>query len=320
MLRRHLLSCAILVAPFAALAQTYPDRPVKLLVGFAPGTGPDIVARTVGQKLAEGLKQPVVVDNRAGAGGQIAAQAVAKSAPDGYTILLGEVGSISIAPAAYSKLPYDPVKELVPVAEVVRSDFVLVVPATSPAKNLKEFIDAAKAKSDRVNFATFGAGTPGHFGAEVLGGMANFKVEPVHYRVTGDAITALIAGDVQAAFASTALAAPQVRSGKLRGLATTAPSRSPQLPDVPTFTEAGWPKADFSAWFAIFAPAGTPATILDALNRQIVSTVQSADVKAKLQEAGFSVSGTSRADSERMVREETQRWTGIVKQTGFKAD
>jgi tripartite-type tricarboxylate transporter receptor subunit TctC len=320
MLRRRLLMSVVALAPLTALAQGIPDRPLKLVVGFPPGTGPDVVGRTLGQKLGELAKQTVVVDNRAGAGGQIAAQTVAKSAPDGTTVLLGEVGSISIAPAAYSKLPYDPAKELVVVSEVVRSDFILVVPAASKATDVRSFIDAAKAGGDRVNFATFGAGTPGHFGAMVLGDLAGFKVEPVHYRATGDAVTALIAGDVQAAFVSTALGVPQIKAGKMRPLATTASTRSPLLPEVPTFAEAGWPKVDFSAWFAVFAPSGTPVAALDTLNRHVVAAMQSPDVRQRLQEAGFTVLGTSRADSERMVKGEAARWASIVKATGFKAD
>jgi tripartite-type tricarboxylate transporter receptor subunit TctC len=306
--------------PLAALAQAYPDKPLRLTVGFPPGTGPDVVARTVGQKLGELLKHNVVIDNRAGAGGQIAAQSVAKSPADGYTLLLGEVGSISIAPAAYSKLPYDPLKELVPISELVRADFVLVVPNQSAARDVKGFIEAAAARAGRSNFATFGAGTPGHFGAEVFAEAAGFKIEPVHYRATGDAVTALISGDVQAAFISTALAAPQVKAGKMRALATTAPQRSAQLPDVPTFTEAGWPKVDFSAWFALFAPAGTPAAVLDTLSRQTMAAMRSPEVVATLQGAGFTVLGGSRADSERMLKAEAQRWAAVVKATGFKAD
>jgi tripartite-type tricarboxylate transporter receptor subunit TctC len=313
MQRRHFTAALAAGLPLFALAQ---GSPVKLVVGFPPGTGPDVVARLLAQKWG----QQVVVDNRAGAGGQIAAQAVAKSAPDGATVLLGEVGSISIAPAAYPKLPYDPARELVAVSEVVRSDFVLVVPANSPSRDLKAFIDAARAERDRVNFATFGAGTPGHFGAEVFAEQARFKVEPVHYRATGDAITALVAGDVKAAFVSTALAVPQVKGGKFRALATTAGQRSPLLPEVPTFAESGWPRIDFAAWFAVLAPAGTPAAALDELNRQVVAAVQSPEVKQKLQEAGFTVLGTPRADTERLLKAEATRWAAVVKATGFKAE
>jgi len=313
MQRRHFAALA-LAMPLATRAQT--ERPIRLIVGFPPGTGPDVVARTLAQKWGS----HVVVDNRAGAGGQIAAQAVAKGTPDGSMVLLGEVGSISIAPAAYSRLPYDPQRELAAVSEVVRSDFVLVVPANAPARDVRGFVEAARAGKDRVNFATFGAGTPGHFGAEVFGEQAGFKVEPIHYRATGDAVTALIAGDVKAAFVSTALAVPQVKAGKFRALATTAAARSPLLPELPTFAESGFPKMDVAAWFAIFAPAGTPEAQLDALNRQVVAAMQSAEVKAKLQEAGFTVLGTPRADTERLVKAEAQRWAGIVKASGFKAD
>ncbi|HEU4460535.1 MAG TPA: tripartite tricarboxylate transporter substrate binding protein [Methylibium sp.] len=322
--RRHLAASMLAAALFVALpaiAQAqYPERGLKLVVGFPPGSGPDVVARTLGQKLGEALKQPLVVDNRAGAGGQIGAQAVAKSAPDGYTLLLGEVGSISIAPAVYSKLPYDPAKELVAVAQVARADFVLVVPQASPAQSVADLVKSAKARNDRLNMATFGAGTPGHFGAELLAGLAGFAVEPVHYRATGDAVTALIAGDVQGALLSTALAAPQVKAGKMRALATTAPARSALLPEVPTFAEAGLPKMDVSAWFAVLAPAATPPAVLDLLGREVVAAVQSAEVGPKLQEAGFAVDPRGRAATEALLKSEAARWAQLVKAVGFRGD
>ncbi len=316
MLRRHVLAlpaAAALASPWPARAQAAGWR---LVVGFPPGTGPDVVARTLAQKLGA----QVVVDNRTGAGGQIAAQAVAKGAADGSLVLLGEVGSIAIAPAAYARLPYDPARELVPLGEVVRSDFVLVAPASSPTRDVAAFVAAARAQKDRVNFATFGAGTPGHFGAEMFGEMAGFKVEPVHYRATGDAVTALVAGDVKAAFVSTALAMAQVKGGKMIALATTAPARSPLLPEVPTFAEAGFPKMDVAAWFALFVPTATPEAQQDALARQATAALQAADVRQTLQQAGFTVVGSSRADAARMVKAEAQRWAAIVKASGFKAD
>ncbi len=320
--RRELLlaSAALALPVLPAMAQTFPDKPLRLTVGFPPGSGPDVAARLIATRLAELLKQQVVVENKAGAGGQIAAQGVAKSPADGYGLLLGEVGSIAIAPPAFSKLPYDPAKELVGISEVVRSDFLLVVPATSPLQTVADFVKAAKAKGDRTNFGTFGAGTPGHFGAELFGEAAGFKVEPIHYRATGDAVTAIVAGDVAGAFVSTALGAAQVKGGKMRALATTAPARSTLLPDVPTFAEAGFPKIDFGAWFVVFAPAGTPAAAIDVLNRQLVAAVQSPEAKTKLQEAGFSVVGSSRADTEKMLKAEAARWAAVVKATGFKGD
>lgn len=316
MIERRTFTAALAASLLTPVHAQGTDKPIKLVVGFPPGTGPDVVARLLAQRWGP----HVAVDNRAGAGGQIAAQSVAKGGADGTTVLLGEVGSISIAPAAYSKLPYDPARELVAVSEVVRSDFVLVVPATSPARDVKDFIDAARGQRDRVNFATFGAGTPGHFGAEVFADLAGFKVEPVHYRATGDAVTALIAGDVKAAFVTTALAVPQVKAAKLRALATTAAQRSPLLPDVPTFAQAGWPKVDFSAWFAVLAPAGTAESTLDAMNRQVVAAIRSPEVTQKLQEAGFAVLGTTRAETAQLLQSEAQRWAAVVKATGFKVD
>jgi tripartite-type tricarboxylate transporter receptor subunit TctC len=318
MLRRDfvaLSTTALLGAPLTVRAQAA-DRGWRLVVGFPPGTGPDVVARTLAQKLGP----QITVDNRTGAGGQIAAQAVAKGAADGSQVLLGEVGSIAIAPAAYSKLPYDPARELVPLGEVVRSDFVLVAPATSPTRDVATFVAAARAQKDRVNFATFGAGTPGHFGAVEFGEQAGVKVEPVHYRSTGDAMTALIAGDVKAAFVSTALAMAQVKGGKMIALATTASARSPLLPDVPTFAEAGFPKMDVAAWFALFVPTATPEAQQDALARQAQAALQAADVRQTLQQAGFTVVASGRADAARMVKAEAARWAGIVKASGFKAD
>jgi len=313
-------SAAACLSPLGVFAQAWPDKPLKLVVGFPPGSGPDVVARTIGPKLGELGGQTLIVDNKPGAGGQIAAQQVAKGTADGTTLLLAEVGSISIAPAAYSKLPYDPPKELAGISEVVRADFVLVVPLNSPHKTVAEFVGHAKAQKDRINFVTFGAGTPGHFGAEMFGEMAGFKVESLHYRSTGDAVTAIIAGDAQGAFVSTALAMAQVKGGKLRALATTAPQRSPLLPEVPTFTEVGFPKADFSAWFAVMVPSGTTAAVQEQMSQKVAAAVKSPEVRAKLQEAGFSVLGTSRAETERMLKAEHARWAAVVKSTGFKGD
>lgn len=323
--RRSMIVTAVTSAAFFQLslpanAQSFPDKPVRLVVGYAPGTAPDILARLLGQRLSEQLKQQVIVDNKPGAGGQIAAQTVAKSTPDGYNILLGEVGSISIAPAAFSKLTYDPTKELTGISEVARVDFLLAVPANAPYQNLADYIKTMKAKNTKVNYATFGAGTSGHFGAEMFGEAAGFKVEPIHYRATGDAVTAIIAGDVSGAFVSTALGNAQIKGGKMRALVTTAPQRSPLLPQVPTMAEAGFPKIDISAWFALMAPTGTPATILDLLSKESIAAVQAPETKAKLLEAGFSTFGTSRADTDRMLRAEAARWSSVVKSSGFRGD
>ncbi|OZI50729.1 Bug family tripartite tricarboxylate transporter substrate binding protein [Bordetella genomosp. 4] len=316
---RRLLVTAMLCLPAIALAQ-YPNAPIRLNVGFPPGTGPDIVARTLSQQLGERLKQSVVVENRAGAGGQIAAQTVARSPADGYTLLLGEVGSISISPATYNNLNYDPAKDFAPISEVVRADFVLVVPATSPYQTLADFIKAGKASKDRVNFGTFGAGTPGHFGAELFAREVGMQIEPVHYRSTGDAVSGLVSGSVQAEFVTTALAAPQVKGGKMRALAITGAKPSSALPGVPTFAQAGYGKVDFGAWFALFAPAGTPADILDRLQTESAAALRTPEAAKTLGDAGFIVVGSTRQDLQRLLDSEAKRWSAVVKTTGFKAN
>jgi tripartite-type tricarboxylate transporter receptor subunit TctC len=308
-----------LAAPLSAHAQAFPDKPVKLSVGFPPGSGPDVLARLVGQRAGELLKQAVVVDNKAGAGGQIASQQVAKSSADGYNLLLAEAGSISIAPAAFTKLPYDPARELVGVAELAYADFVLVVPASSPYRTLGEMVSAHKGKADGLNFATFGAGTPGHFAAVEFGDQAGVKVEPIHYRST-DAVSAIASGMVSGAWVSVAIANGQIKGGKMRGLAITANQKSALLPEVPTVAEAGMPKLNLSAWLGVLAPAGTPAPVLDLLNKRFVEAVQSAEVRQKLVEAGFTVTGTSRAETDRMLKAEASRWGALVKSTGFRGD
>lgn len=322
--RRTMLAAALLPGlaqlPLIANAQAFPDHPIRLAVGYAPGTAPDVLARLFALRLSDQLKQQVVVDNKPGAGGQIAASTVAKAVPDGYTLLLGEVGSIAIAPAAFTKLTYVPSKELTGISEIGRVDFLLAVPANSPHKTIADFVKAARAQSGKVNFGTFGAGTSGHFGAEMFGEAAGFKVEPVHYRATGDAVTAILAGDVAGAFVSTALGVAQIKGGKMRALATTAPQRSTLLPDVPTMAEAGYPKIDISAWFALMAPQGTPANVLDLLSRESVKAVASEDTKSKIIDAGFSITGAGRPETDRMLREEAARWAAVVKASGFRGD
>lgn len=308
------------LAPAARAQAAYPDKPLKLTVGFAAGTGPDVLARTVGEALAQSVRQSVVVDNRTGAGGQIAAAAIAHSAADGYNLLLADVAAISIAPAAFTRLTYDPLKELVPVTEVARTDFVLVVPASAPGRTVAEFVQAGKGSARELNFGTFGAGTPGHFGAIMFAEMAGFKVQPIHFRQTADVVTALGAGEVQAVLMSTPLAAAQVKGGRMRALATTAAQRSALMPEVPTFAEAGYPKADFSAWFCIFVPTGTPQAVIDTVQQHAARTVQSAETRKKLEDAGFTVVGSTEAEARKLVRDEAARWERVVKASGFRGD
>lgn len=313
-------STLLLALPLAAQAAQFPNQAIRLNVGFPPGTAPDIVARIVGHEMGTALGQSVVVENRAGAGGQIAAQAVARADADGYSLLLGEVGSLSIAPAAYPALNYDVRKDFTPVSEVASADFVLVVPASSPYTTVQAFIDGAKASTDRLNFATFGAATPGHFGAELFAKSAGFKIEPVHYRSTGDAVSALASGTVSAGFITTAMASQQVAGGKMRALASTGKERASIFPDLPTFAEAGLPDVAFSAWMAIVAPAGTPPAVVTALQQSVVKALKAPGIDRKLGDMGLVLIGSSAADLGRVMESDTARWQQIVKDTGFKPD
>ena len=313
-----LIAAACLLAASTTAAAAWPEQPVRLTVGFPAGTGPDIVARTVGERLAKELGQSVVVENKAGAGGQIAAHSVANAAPNGYTILLGEVGSISISPETTSNLSYKPLTDFAPITEAVRADFVLVTPPDSQYKDISAFVKGATKDSDWFNFATFGAGTPGHFGAELLAEAGGFNIEPIHYRSTGDAVTAIISGQVQGAFITTAMANTQVNGGKMQGLAITGAKRSKMLPDIPTFAEKGMENVNFGAWFAFFAPAGTPEEVLDTLHKGIVTSLQDEQVRTTLENAGFAVIGSSRKELADLLVSEQKTWAGVVQKTGFK--
>ncbi|KQP37067.1 tripartite tricarboxylate transporter substrate binding protein [Pseudorhodoferax sp. Leaf274] len=320
---RRLALCAAALVPFAALAQApaYPSKPVRIIVGFPAGTGPDIVARLLAQKLSEGWGNlGVIVDNKPGAAGLIAASEAARAAPDGYTLMLGETGQLSIAPSSYNKLPYDPARDFVPVSQVVTADFILLVnPAKVPAKNVKEYVDWTRQQKGMF-MATFGAGTPGHFGAFMFGDAIGIKPEPVHYKSTGDAMSGIFGGDVSGVFASAGLAAPNVKSGKLVALASTGGQRTAALPDVPTFKEQGYANLEFNSWFGIVAPAKTPPEVVAKLNADIVRAMHSPDGQKKMEDAGFRVTGTTQQEFASVIAADTAKWGKAVAATGFKAD
>jgi tripartite-type tricarboxylate transporter receptor subunit TctC len=321
--RRALLAglCAAAVAPQSWAQSSYPNRPVRIIVGFPAGTGPDIVARLLAQKLSESWgNAAVIVDNKPGAAGLIAASEAARAAPDGYTLMLAETGQLSIAPSSYNKLPYDPARDFVPVSQVVSADFALLVnPQKVPARNVKDFVAWSKQQKG-LFMATFGAGTPGHFGAHMFGEAVGLKPEPVHFKSTSDALGGMFSGDTQAVFASVGLAAPNVKGGKLVALGTTGPVRSPSLPEIPTMKEQGYNTLEFSSWFGIVAPAKTPPDIVARLQADILKVVRAPDGKQRLEEAGFRVTGTTREEFARIIAADTVTWGKAVAATGFKAD
>lgn len=315
-----LLTMSAIALPSAVSAQAYPNKPVRMIVGFPAGTAPDLLARVVAQKMQEQSALRIVVDNKPGAGGLIAAQEAAKAQPDGYTIMLGEVGQLAIATSSYSKLPYNVARDFAPISQIATSNFVLVTSAEKSnfltAKDL-----AAWAKGQPKFFmGTFGAGTPGHFGAYMFGEAAGVPAEPVHYKTTGDALAGIFSGDVPALFASVALAGPNVKAGKMRALAVSGATRSAALPDAPTLKELGYSGLEFASWFGLVAPTKTPDEAMKFLNAEVVKAMNSADTKTKLQGMGFAVTGTSPAEFTKIINDDTARWGKAVKSTGFKAD
>lgn len=324
-LRRALVAGAALLASLSAAGvqaqAAYPNRPVRIIVGFPAGTGPDIVARLLAQKLSENWgNQGVIVDNKPGAGGLIAASEAARATADGYTLMLGETGQLSIAPSSYNKLPYNPAQDFAPVSQVVSADFALLVnPQKVPAKNVKEFVSWVQQQKG-LFMATFGAGTPGHFGAFMFGEAVKLKPEAVHYKSTADALGGLFSGDVQGVFASVGLAAPNVKAGKLLALGTTGPARAAALPDVPTIKEQGYPTLEFSSWFGIVAPSRTPPEVLSKLSADVQKAVTDPAMRTKLEDAGFRVTGTTAEAFARIIATDTITWGKAVAATGFKAD
>jgi tripartite-type tricarboxylate transporter receptor subunit TctC len=324
--RRGLTALLLITAALPmALAQTsassYPARPVRLIVGFPPGAGPDILARVLAQKLSEHWGgQTVVVDNKPGAGGVIAATEAARAAPDGYTLMLGLTGNLVIAPATYRKLAYDPIKDFAPVSQVVTSDFVLTSsPDKVPVKTVKEFAAWSAKQPQGIFMGTFGAGTPGHFGAFILGDAIKIKPEIVHYKNTGDVITGIVSGDVQAVLASVGVAAPNIKAGKLSALAVTGPARNPALPEVPTLKEQGI-DLEITSWFGIVAPARTPSELLDKLNADLLKVLQATDTRQRIEAAGFAPTGTSREAFAKLIEADTRVWGKAVAGTGYKVD
>jgi tripartite-type tricarboxylate transporter receptor subunit TctC len=320
--RRTALALLAALALAPAWAQTYPTKPVRLIVPFPAGTGPDIHGRLLAQKLSDGWNGTgVVVDNKPGAGGVIAAGEAARAPADGYTLLMGLTGNMVIAPASYNKLPYNPGKDFIPVSQVVSNDFVLLMnPAKVPAKNLREYVAWGTKQPQGIFMGTFGAGTPGHFGAYIFGDAAKIKTDAVHYKNTGDAINGLIAGDVQGIFSSVGAAVPLVKAGRLAAVAATGPTRNSALPDVPTMKEQGFNNLEITSWFGIFVPAGTPNELVNKLNADIQAVLKQPDTQAKIEQAGFTAAGGTRDEFTKLIANDTAVWGKAVRATGFKAD
>ena len=319
---RRLLAVALLLAAAGALqAQSFPNRPIKLVVGFAPAGAADFVARTLGEPLSRGLGQPLVIDNRPGAGSSIAAEYVAKSAPDGYTVLIASPSSILVNPLLMPKLGYDAKRDLVPVSKVSSSPLVVAVNPSLGATTLRELIDAAKRQPGKLNFASSGNGSAPHLAAVHFMRLAGVEMVHVPYKGGGPAVQALLAGDTQLSFATPPSVLPLVQAGRLRALAITSRNGSALVPGVPGMVEAGLPDYEISFWYGFFVPAGTPREIVQRLHQETAKALALPEVGKSLGREGTETAGSKSPDEfAAFIAEDAKLWARLVKDSGAKAD
>lgn len=320
-------AAAVLATAFAAptvhaqaSAAAYPTKPIRLVVPFAPGGSTDILGRLLAQKMGESLQTTVVVDNKPGANGTIGCDLVAKAPPDGYTVILGDVGCMAMAPGLYNKLPYDPVRDFAPVSLVARSPLVLTVGAQSPFRSLKDLTAAAQAQPGKLNYPSSGTGGPNHLGAELYAMQAKVKVSHIPYKGSAPSVVSLVAGETDFGFLTAVTIASQLNAGKVRALAVAHTERLPSMPDVPTMSEAGLKGFTADAWFLAAVPAGTPQPIVDRLYAEIAKALPAPDVKDKLDAMGVLPSGFKPDASAQFLRTEVEKWRGVIKSAGVTLD
>jgi tripartite-type tricarboxylate transporter receptor subunit TctC len=318
---KYLLGLAMLcVIPMAGAQSAYPSKPIRFIVPFTPGGSGDIFARPIAQKMSESMGQQVVVENRPGSGGVIGSEVVAKAAPDGYTMMMGLTANIAVNPALYSKLPYDSLRDFAAVTLVASAPYVLLVPSSLPAHNVKELIAAARSKPGELAYVSLGSGSMGHLTGAMLASMAGVKLLHVPYKTLGQAIPDLISGQVQLLFLGIASAQAQVKSGKLRAIAVSGAKRSPMMPQLPTVAESGVKGFDLTGWYGVFVPAGTPQDIIARLHQETVKTLAMPDVRQRLAADGAEVVGNSPREFDNFVRSELVKWAKVVKLSGAKPE
>lgn len=300
-----------------ALAQQYPARPIRLIVAWAPGGAPDIFARIVGEKLYGQLGQPVIVDNRPGATGNIGAEIVAKAPPDGHTIFNATL-SLAISPGFYKKLPFDPIASFAPVTMLASVPLILVINPGLPVKSVPELVALAKSKPGGLNYASVGSGSPAHVSAELFQYMAGGKLVHVPYKSGGAMVTAILSGEAQLSFIAIAPALPHVKAGRLRVIAITAGKRSPAVPDAPTFAELGLPGIEADNWNGILAPAGTPKSVINKLHAEIVKAMRAPEIAEQFARQGAEVNLSSPAEFSALIKAEVMKWAQVVRAAGIE--
>ncbi len=311
---------ALAVLPGARAADAYPAKPVRLLVGFPPGGANDLVARAVATKLGPRLGQQVVVDNRPGAGGNIATQQVARAAPDGYTMLLGSVSSLAMGPAMYRDVGYDPLADFAPVTQAVGVSSMVTVHPSLPAKSLKDLVALAKRRPGQLNVGTPGTGSIAHLGLELLKRTAGIEVVHIPYKGGGPAVIDAMAGQIECLVSLISTSAPHVKSGRLRGLAVSSGQRSPALPEIPTIAENGYPGYEASGWLGLLFPAKTPDAIVQRVYKDAVAVINMADVREQLLNVGIDPAPSSPEAFRAYIKVEFAKWGKLIREAGIRAD
>jgi tripartite-type tricarboxylate transporter receptor subunit TctC len=318
-LLRGLMLCVSLACGTAS-AQTYPSKPIRMIVPFTPGGSTDILARALGQKLNEAWKQPVIVENRPGAGGSIGAELVAKAPPDGYTLLMGHIGTLAVNPTFYPKLPYDAVKSFAPVALIASVPNVLVVHPSVPANNVMELVVLAKAKPGQLNYSSGGNGSAAHLAMEYFKLQTGTDIVHVPYKGTSPAVTDVVAGQVSMTMTGAPAVVPQVQAGKLRALGVSSTKRLAAFPQLPTIAEAGVKGFDATQWYGVVAPAKTPADIVKKLNGEIRTIMQSPEMQERLRTEGAIATVSTPEEFEKFIASEIARWGTVIKTAGMRPD
>lgn len=305
---------------FAQSAPAYPNKPVRWIVAFAAGGPVDVLSRAVAEKLVQRWGQPVIIDNRSGAGGSLGADLVAKAAPDGYTLMTGHVGTHAINATLYRNLPYDPVRDFTPVTLIASNAFLLLVNPSLPARSVKELITLAKARPGQLNYASAGIGGPTHLVPEIFKSMAGINIVHVSYKGSTPALTDLISGQVHIMFSNPLTPMPYVRAGRLRALGISTAQRSPALPDIPTIAESGLPEFDVSAWYGVLAPAGLPRPLLTKLNAEIVQVLKLPEMQERFVAQGIDLVSSTPQQFEELIKSDIVRWRKVVIAAGAKPD
>lgn len=309
-----------LFIPCSAIAQPYPNKPIRLIVPFPPGGGVDFIGRIVGQKLSERLGQQVAVDNRAGANGIVGLQALMASPPDGYTIAAASAGPLTVNPFIYSKLPYDTLRDFTAIANMVNFPLLLVAHPSLPVKNVRELIALAKAKPDQITYSSPGSGNSGHLAAELFNSMAKVKILHIPYKGTAPAVLAVLSGEAQLTYSSIPTILPQVRAGKVRALGVGNATRVPSLPEFPTIAEAGLPGYEAYAWGGMIGPANMPKDVVQRLNKEIVEILKLKDVTERMLSEGTVPTPSSPEEFTAYMKSELKKWGDVVKMANIKGE